>query len=147
MKALVQRVARCSVRVDDEIVASISQGVLVLVGVEIGDSEAEARWLANKVAAIRVFPSEQKPMDRSLVEVGGAALVVSQFTLVADTRKGNRPSFSRAAAPDIAEPLVEQFVAFLAERLDDVKTGVFGAHMEVELVNDGPVTLLLQREP
>lgn len=148
MIALVQRVSSASVRVDGETVGSVGRGLLVLLGVVSGDTRAEAKWLAAKVAALRVFPDGDGKMNRSLVDVGGGALVVSQFTLAGDARKGTRPSYARAAPPDVAEPLYRAFAAELAARLDGpVETGRFGAAMEVALVNDGPVTLWIEREP
>ena len=137
MKALVQRVARASVSVGGDEVSSIGPGLLVLVGVGTGDGEAEADRLADKVRALRVFPDEDGRMNEPLGE--REVLCVSQFTLMADTRKGNRPGYANAAHPDAAEPLYERF----RERLG-AAGGVFGAHMAVELVNDGPVTLLLE---
>ncbi len=148
MIALVQRVSSASVRVDGEVVGEVGRGLLVLLGVVQGDTEAEKDWLADKVAALRVFPDADGRMNRSLVDVGGSALVVSQFTLAGETKKGTRPSYARAAAPEIAEPLYDAFVARLAETLrQPVARGVFGAKMEVALVNDGPVTLWVEREP
>ena len=147
MIALVQRVARASVRVDGDVVGEIGRGLLVLLGVVRGDTEAEGDWLAGKVAALRVFPDADGAMNRSLVDVGGDALVVSQFTLAGDARKGTRPSYVRAARPEAAEPLYRAFAARLGDRLGrPVPTGVFGASMEVALVNDGPVTVWVERE-
>lgn len=148
MIALVQRVSSAAVRVEGRMVGSVGRGLLVLLGVVVGDGQGEGGWLADKVARLRVFPDDAGKMNRSLQDVGGGALVVSQFTLAGDARKGTRPSYVRAAPPDVAEPLYEAFVAALAERLDGrVETGVFGASMAVELVNDGPVTLWIEREP
>ena len=148
MLALVQRVSSASVRVDGERVGAVERGVLILLGVVTGDAQAEGDWLADKVAALRIFPDADDKMNRSVRDVGGGALVVSQFTLAGDTRKGTRPSYSRAAPPSIAEPLYEAFAARLGTHLDGrVQTGVFGATMEVALVNDGPVTLWLDRPP
>lgn len=148
MIALIQRVSSAAVRVDGEVVGSVGRGLLVLLGVVEGDTEREGDWLADKLARLRIFPDDDGRMNRSLQDVGGGALVVSQFTLAGDARKGTRPSYSQAAAPDVAEPLYEAFAAALAERLDGpVETGVFGATMAVELVNDGPVTLWVEREP
>ena len=121
----------------------IGRGLVVLLGVAEGDTEAEAERLAGKVARLRIFEDESGKFDRSLLDTGGAALVVSQFTLIADTAKGNRPSFSRAARPEIAEPLYDRFCAALRELGVPVQTGVFGARMAVELVNDGPVTVIV----
>ncbi len=148
MLALVQRVSSASVRVDGETVGAVGRGVLVLLGVVVGDSAAEADWLAAKVAGLRIFRDADGKMNRSVVDEGGEALVVSQFTLAGDTRKGTRPSYVRAAHPDLAEPLYERFVAALADAIGrPVPTGVFGASMEVSSVNDGPVTLWLDRPP
>ena len=143
MRAVLQRVTRASVRVDGVISGEIGSGLLVLLGVGPEDDEAEAVTLAGKAARLRIFENEAGRFDRSLVDVGGAALVVSQFTLLADTGKGNRPSFSAAAAPERAEPLYECFCTALRELGVPVRQGVFGARMEVELVNDGPVTITL----
>ena len=148
MIALVQRVSRASVRVDGEVVGEIGRGLLVLLGVVDGDRQLEGDWLADKVAALRVFPDAEGKMNRSLRDVGGDALVVSQFTLAGDVRKGTRPSYVRAARPEAAEPLYLAFADKLAEALGrPVETGRFGATMEVALVNDGPVTLWVEREP
>jgi D-tyrosyl-tRNA(Tyr) deacylase len=144
MRLVVQRVSRASVRVDGEVRGAIGAGVLLLLGVEDGDDAAAADRLAGKVARLRVFPDEAGRFDRSLLDTAGAALVVSQFTLLADTAKGNRPSFAAAARPGEAEPLVEAFAAALRSLGVPVETGVFGARMEVELVNDGPVTIVLE---
>ena len=134
-----QRVARARSTPGGEIGA----GLLVLLGVADGDTPEQSERLAGKIARLRIFEDESGKFDRSLVDVGGAALVVSQFTLIADTAKGKRPSFSHAARPELAEPLYEQFAAALRELGVTVETGVFGARMEVELVNDGPVTIVL----
>jgi D-tyrosyl-tRNA(Tyr) deacylase len=143
MRAVVQRVSRAAVRVDGAVVGSIGAGLLVLLGVATRDGEGEADALAGKVARLRVFPDGDGRFDRSVADVGGAALVVSQFTLLADTSKGNRPSFTAAAPPEEAERLYERFCAALTETGVPVERGVFGARMEVELVNDGPVTIVL----
>jgi len=148
MRAVVQRVSRGSVTVAGEVVGAIEQGYVVLLGVGHGDGEEEARWLANKIAGLRIFEDEDGKFNRSLLDTGGGVLVVSQFTLYGDARRGRRPSFTDAAPPEIAEPLVEQFVEFLkAAGVKQVETGVFGARMHVEIFNDGPVTLILEREP
>lgn len=144
MRAVVQRVSRAAVRVGGEEVAAIGSGVLVLVGVHGEDTEGDATTLAEKVAYLRIFPDEDGKMNRSVADTGGGALVVSQFTLYGDTRKGRRPSFARAAAPDVAEPLVMTVAARLEARGVPTWTGVFGARMEVELTNDGPVTILIE---
>jgi D-tyrosyl-tRNA(Tyr) deacylase len=143
MRVVLQRVSRASVRVCGEMRGEIEGGVLVLLGVEAGDAPAEAERLAGKTARLRIFPAADGRFDRSLLDVEGAALVVSQFTLLADTARGNRPSFTRAARPEEAEPLVERFCEALRELGVPVETGDFGARMEVELVNDGPVTILV----
>lgn len=142
MKTVIQRVKQASVRVDGETVGQIQKGALLLVGVEQGDTEADARATAKKVAALRFFPGAT-PMDRTLLDVGGACLVVSQFTLAGNLRKGNRPSFTAAEDPGAAERLYLQVADLIRERGIPVATGVFGAAMEIELVNDGPVTFLL----
>lgn len=147
MRALVQRVRKGRVSVEGRILAEIGPGFVILLGVSHGDTEAEARWLAEKCCGLRVFEDEEGKMNRSLREVGGEALVVSQFTLYADTRKGRRPSFVRAAPPEIAEPLVRRFGEWMASGGVPIRTGVFGAHMLVEIANDGPVTILLERQP
>ncbi len=146
MRILLQRVSQAAVEVDGEIIARIGPGVLLLVGVTHTDTEAEARYLAHKVANLRIFEDDAGKMNRSLLEVRGAALVVSQFTLYADTRKGRRPSFVRAAGPEHAAPLVARFADQLASLGVPVQRGRFGAHMHVHLTNDGPVTLWLERE-
>jgi D-tyrosyl-tRNA(Tyr) deacylase len=143
MRAVVQRISSASVRVDGETVGRSGRGLLVLVGARHEDTSETAMRLAAKVARLRVFPDDGGRFDRSLLDVGGDALVVSQFTLLADTRKGNRPSFTDAAPPEQAEPLVEAFCDALRAEGLHVETGVFGVRMEVELVNDGPVTIVL----
>ena len=151
MRAVIQRVAEASVAVDDQVVGQIGPGLLVLLGVGKGDGPAEALLLAEKIANMRIFRDEAGRFNHSALDVGGAALVISQFTLYADNRRGRRPSFSDAAPPEQAAPLVDTFVAALRERGMLVETGVFGAHMRVALLNDGPVTILLDsdtfREP
>lgn len=143
MKVLLQRVKKAAVSVENAEIASIGRGLLVFVGVERSDTSETATRLANKTASLRIFPSDRKPMDRSVVDTGGSILVVSQFTLAADVSKGNRPSFSHAAEPGEAEALVNRFVDVLREQISFVATGQFGANMQVDLLNDGPVTLLL----
>ncbi len=145
MKALVQRVCEAAVEVDGERIAATGPGLLVLLGVVDGDTEVEATVLAQKTAALRIFADEAKPMNLSLLDIGGEALVVSQFTLAADTRRGNRPGFSDAAAPEVANELYEKYVAALKDAGIAVQTGRFGADMQVSLVNDGPVTILLEK--
>ncbi len=147
MRTVIQRVQRAAVTVDGEIVGAIDQGLVILLGVGPDDGETEAKWLAEKIAVLRIFADEADKFNRSLLDVGGAALVVSQFTLYADAVQGRRPSFVKAAPPQVAEPLVERFVQFLrAAGVQRVKTGRFGARMMVEIHNDGPVTILLDRE-
>ena len=148
MRDVCQRVSRARVTVDGATVAEIGRGLVVLLGVARGDTTAESDRLAGKVARLRVFEDEQGKFAHSLLDAGGAALVVSQFTLIADSRrqKGTRPDFSQAARPEVAEPLYEHFVQALRELGVPVQTGVFGARMEVSLVNDGPVTLVLDVE-
>ena len=143
MRVLIQRVSRAAVRVDGVTAGRIDGGLLVLVGVGHGDDEATAVSLAGKVADLRIFRDEAGKTNRSLLEVGGAALVVSQFTLFADTRKGRRPSFLDAAPPDLGASLYERFTGALEARGIHVERGVFGAEMAVELVNDGPMTIWL----
>ena len=130
-------------RVEDDVVGEIGPGLCVLLGVAREDDEAAAERLAGRVALLRIFENDEGKFDRSVLDVGGAVLVVSQFTLIADTAKGNRPSFSEAAPPELAEPLYERFCSALSELGVTVETGVFGARMLVELANDGPVTILL----
>jgi D-tyrosyl-tRNA(Tyr) deacylase len=138
----VQRVREASVRVGGEVVGTCGAGLVILLGVAEGDDDAGAERLAGKVARLRIFENDGR-FDRSLLDVGGEALVVSQFTLIADTRKGNRPSFTGAAQPEVAEPLYERFCAALEREGVRVARGVFGARMEVSLVNNGPVTIVL----
>jgi D-tyrosyl-tRNA(Tyr) deacylase len=141
MKAVIQRVGEASVKVDARQIAAIGPGLLVLLCVEHGDGERETAFVARKIAQLRIFEDDAGKMNRSVVDVGGAALVVSQFTLAGDLSRGNRPGFSGAAGPDLAVPLYERFCARLAEHGVPVRTGAFGAHMAVALVNDGPVTI------
>ena len=143
MRAVVQRVLRARVVVRGETIGAIGPGVCVLLGVAADDATGDAERLAEKIAQLRVFENEAGKFDLSLLDVDGEALVVSQFTLIADTSKGNRPSFSDAAPPEQAEPLYEAFCGALSELDLRVETGVFGARMQLELVNDGPVTLVL----
>ena len=145
MKALLQRVSEASVEVDGRRVAEIGPGLLVLLGITHSDGMDDAAWLARKIPALRIFEDEAGLMNRSVLDIGGAVLVVSQFTLYADTRKGNRPSFVAAARPEQAEPLYEALVRHLRDTLgaSRVSTGVFGAEMKVRLLNDGPVTVEL----
>jgi D-tyrosyl-tRNA(Tyr) deacylase len=146
MRLVIQRVCRGSVSVDDQKVAEIERGLVILVGVGAGDTQEEANWLAEKCAYLRIFEDHEGKTNLSLQDVGGEALVVSQFTLYADTHKGRRPSFVHAAPPEIAEPLVEAFAQNLKTFGIPVQMGVFGAHMLVEIENDGPVTIVIERE-
>ncbi len=146
MRVLLQRVSRAQVEVAGQTIARIGRGVLLLVGVTHTDTDAEAAYLARKIAQLRIFEDDAGKMNRSLLDIRGEALVVSQFTLYADTRKGRRPSFVHAARPEHAAPLVERLAAHLAALGVPVQTGRFGAHMQVHLTNDGPVTLWLERE-
>jgi D-tyrosyl-tRNA(Tyr) deacylase len=144
MRAVVQRVSEARVTIGGAVQAAIGPGLLILLAVEETDTEEDIAWLSGKLARLRIFDDAEGAMNRSVLEVGGEALVVSQFTLYASTRKGNRPSWSRAARPEIARPLYEKFVARLAQALGKpVATGEFGAHMAVSLTNDGPVTILM----
>jgi D-aminoacyl-tRNA deacylase len=146
VRIVLQRVKSASVSVGGERISEIGPGLLLLVGVARGDGETEAGWLAEKVAGLRIFNDDQGKMNLSVRETGGEILAVSQFTLLADTRKGKRPSFIYAAQPEEAEPLFDRFCAMLpAAGVGPVKTGSFGAMMDVELVNDGPVTIVLER--
>jgi D-tyrosyl-tRNA(Tyr) deacylase len=146
MRAVVQRVRSGEVRVDGETIARTGVGFVILLGIGPEDTEQQARTLAEKIALLRVFEDEAGKMNLSILDVMGEALVVSQFTLYADLRKGRRPSFTRAAAPGQAQPLVEHFASLLASLGVPAQTGRFGAHMQVELINDGPVTLWLDSE-
>jgi len=146
MRALVQRVSRASVSVDGQVVGQIGQGLLVLLGVGQDDSEAQVKTLADKIVYLRIFGDNEGKMNRSLLDIGGEVLVVSQFTLYADTRRGRRPSFTDAAPPSLAEPLVERFKAAIAAYGLTVADSIFRAMMQVELVNSGPVTILLDSE-
>ena len=143
MRLVLQRVTRASVTVDDAVVGSVGAGLLILVGVAEGDNEAQADALARKVAGLRIFADSDGRFNESVRDVGGSALVVSQFTLHADVRKGRRPSFVQAARPEVAEPLVDRFAETLRNQGIHVETGVFGAAMSVELVNDGPFTIVI----
>ncbi len=145
VRIVLQRVKSASVTVEGEMISEIGGGLLLLVGVARGDGEAEADWLAEKVARLRIFGDEEGKMNLSVKDAGGGILAVSQFTLLADTRKGNRPSFIRAALPDEAEPLFEYFCGRLRKEGVSVQTGRFGAMMDVALLNDGPVTIVLER--
>jgi D-tyrosyl-tRNA(Tyr) deacylase len=144
MRVLLQRVRRGQVTVGERNLAEIGAGMVILVGVGPGDGEQQARYLAEKVANLRIFEDEDGKLNRSLLDVGGQAIVISQFTLYADTRKGRRPSFTAAALPEVAAPLVERFAELLRQHGVSVQTGEFGAHMLVEIANDGPVTIWLE---
>jgi D-aminoacyl-tRNA deacylase len=146
MRALIQRVSSGGVTVEGQEPRRIGRGYVVLLGVGPADTAADAEFLAQKTVSLRIFPDDEGRMNRSLLEVGGAVLVIPQFTLYADTRKGNRPSFIGAAPPALADALYQSYIGYLRRALGDarVATGVFGAHMRVEIVNDGPVTILLQ---
>ena len=146
MRLVIQRVKQASVSVDGKIVGQCGHGLCILAGVRVGDTGAEAKWLAQKVAGLRIFEDDEGKMNRSVIDVGGSALVVSQFTLYADARKGRRPSFVDAELPDRAAPLVMKFVEYLRAEGVPTETGVFGAMMLVEIHNDGPVTIMLERE-
>jgi len=146
MRLVIQRVTQANVSVTGNVVGQCGHGLCILAGVKIGDTEAEAKWLAQKVAGLRIFEDDEGKMNRSVLDIGGSALVISQFTLYADARKGRRPDFVQAAPPDVAEPLVEKFVELLRAEGVPTQTGVFGALMLVEIHNDGPVTLILERD-
>jgi len=143
MRAVVQRVKKSSVTVDDKITGKIGQGLMVLIGVEDGDSEKDADYIADKVCGLRIFEDEQGKMNLSVEDIGGEVLAVSQFTLLADARKGRRPSFTKAAAPDEANALYRKVIDKIESRNINVEEGVFQAEMMVEIYNDGPVTILL----
>lgn len=145
MRVVLQRVSSASVTVDDQLVGQIGHGLLALVGIGHGDTETQVRWLADKTAELRIFEDDQGKMNRSVLDVGGSALVVSQFTLLGDCRKGRRPAFTEAAAPDLANALYTRYADLLADRGIDVQRGTFAADMKVALVNDGPVTMILDR--
>lgn len=145
MRLLLQRVSRAEVRINTRVAGSIGRGVLLFVGFTHTDGDDHLVWMADKVVGLRIFPDEDEKMNRAISDVGGAILVVSQFTLYGDAVKGRRPSFVDAARPEVAEPLYERFITLLRERTRTVETGEFGAVMQVELVNDGPVTLWFER--
>jgi D-tyrosyl-tRNA(Tyr) deacylase len=144
MRVVLQRVTSGKVTVAGQTIAEIGLGMVILLGIAPTDSETQARILAEKVAHLRIFTDDQGKLNHSILEIGGQALVVSQFTLYADTRKGRRPSFTDAALPEIARPLVERFAVLLRELGVPTETGQFGAHMRVEIANDGPVTILME---
>ena len=143
MKAVIQRVTKASVHVEGKTVGQIESGLMVLLGVAKGDEEADGRYLVEKIRTLRIFSDEQGKMNRSLADIGGSVLLVSQFTLLGRMANGRRPSFDEAATPDEAKRLYEQVVAELRDHITHVETGVFAAHMQVELLNDGPVTFVL----
>jgi len=145
MRALIQRVRSGNVIVENKTVAEIGQGVVILLGIAPGDGEEQARYLAEKIANLRIFEDTEGKLNLSLLDIGGKAIVVSQFTLYADTHKGRRPSFTDAALPEIAKPLIERFAAFLNDLGVPTQQGVFGAHMLVNIANDGPVTIWMER--
>lgn len=146
MRALIQRVSRASVTVDEQVVGEIGRGLLVLLGVGQSDGEAQVKTVVDKIVHLRIFEDDEGKMNRSILEVGGQVLVVSQFTLYADVRRGRRPSFTNAAQPSLAEPLVERFKAAIAAYGLIVANGIFGAMMQVELCNNGPVTIWMDSE-
>lgn len=143
MKVVLQRVFRAEVRVDGEITGKIQQGFVALLGIAKGDTDTDLEWIVDKTCNLRVFPNQEGKFDRSLLDVSGEILVVSQFTLLGDCRKGRRPGFDAAASPDVAEALYEKAVSLFRQRGVPAQTGRFGAMMEVELINDGPVTMIL----
>lgn len=145
MRIVLQRVSRGRVSVNGRTCADIGQGVVILLGIGRQDSPEQARYLVEKIVNLRIFEDEQQKMNRSLLEIGGEAIVVSQFTLYADTRKGRRPSFTDAAPPEIASPLVDYFADYMRAQGVPTQTGEFGAHMKVEIENDGPVTIWMER--
>jgi D-tyrosyl-tRNA(Tyr) deacylase len=145
MRALIQRVKSGKVTVDGQTVAEIARGLVILLGIGQGDTAEQARFLAGKIASLRIFEDHEGKFNRSILDMGGAAIVVSQFTLYADTRKGRRPSFTEAAPPEVAAPLVDIFANLLRELGVPTRNGVFGAHMLVEIENDGPVTIWLEK--
>lgn len=144
MRAVIQRVSKASVRINEGETRTIGLGMLVLLGVEHSDEPAEVEWLCKKIVGLRIFGDEEGRMNKALAEVGGAIMIISQFTLHASTRKGNRPSYAKAAPPDVATPLYDLFVSRIKQVSGvELVTGEFGAHMEVDLVNDGPVTIII----
>ena len=144
MKVVIQRVTRASVTIEQQLFSSIDKGMLILVGIQADDTDEDINWLASKIVNLRIFDDENGVMNKSILESGGEILAVSQFTLMARTKKGNRPSYIDAAPPAISIPLYEKFVATLSQELHkEVQTGQFGANMKVELINDGPVTIII----
>lgn len=145
MRAVLQRVQYASVKIEEDIIAEIGPGLVILLGIGPADGEAEVRYLSEKIANLRIFEDEEGKINLSILDTGGEAIVVSQFTLYADTRKGRRPSFTQAAPPEIAGPLVDRFTELLVEQGVPTQTGEFGAHMLVEIANDGPMTIWMER--
>jgi D-tyrosyl-tRNA(Tyr) deacylase len=145
MRAVVQRVTQASVSVEGETLGAIDMGLVVLLGIGHGDGEGQAQWMANKIANLRIFSDENGKMNRSVLDIGGRVLLISQFTLYGDARKGNRPGFTNAALPDVAEPLVNRVGQLLVQAGVPVASGRFQAHMLVEIHNDGPVTIILEK--
>ncbi len=144
MKAVIQRVTKASVTVDQKVISSIKNGLLILLGITIEDSIADIEWLSKKIVNLRIFNDDKEIMNKSVIDIEGNIIVVSQFTLLASTKKGNRPSYIKAARPNIAIPLYEQFIAQLEKELGKkVGTGIFGADMKIEILNDGPVTIIM----
>lgn len=144
MRVVIQRVKRASVTIEGKCKSSIGNGLMILIGIETADAEEDAEWLIKKVVNLRIFPDEKEVMNKSILEVNGEILAISQFTLHASTKKGNRPSYIHAARPEIAEPLYNKFCIKLGRELNkEIKTGIFGADMAVELINDGPVTICI----
>lgn len=144
MRAVIQRVSKASVSIEGKVVSSIDQGLLILLGIVNEDTETDIEWLSKKIVNLRIFNDDQGVMNESLLDTGGDIIVVSQFTLMANTRKGNRPSYIRAARPEVAVPLYEQFLSNMEKELNKpVVRGVFGADMQVALVNEGPVTIII----
>ncbi|MCC9599745.1 D-tyrosyl-tRNA(Tyr) deacylase [Stieleria sp. JC731] len=146
MRVVLQRVTEASVKVDGEVVGQIGQGFVALVGIGQGDDAQVVKWMADKTVQLRVFEDDLGKMNRSLTDVGGAVLAISQFTLYGDCRKGRRPAFTDAAAPELANQLYQQYVSAIRDQAVQVQTGIFAADMKVSLVNDGPVTMILERE-
>ena len=146
MRAVIQRVSQAEVRVDGNVTGRIGRGFLVLLGVAVGDTDADLNWIVEKIIHLRIFPNEDGKFDRSLLDIDGQVLLVSQFTLFGDCRKGRRPGFTDAAPPEIAEPVFNQAVAAFRNKGIHTEAGIFGAMMEVELINEGPVTLILDSQ-
>lgn len=147
MRIVIQRVSHASVAVDGNIVGKIGEGILILLGIADGDTEEDIKYLADKAIGLRIFRDENDKMNLSLTDIGGEALVISQFTLYGDCRKGRRPSFDKAGKPDFAEMMYEKFLSYMRSVLGKVECGVFGADMKVELLNNGPVTLIIDSKP